>query len=207
MLGLAFLPWCDHVRALLSALSKNGTGGVRAGGSGVCTLFSMMFMASSRRMISNVSYVQGIVSVMNEYGDEKVALLEDGSKAVGSTGLSRQVFWFGVAAASCYSLTYFWRFAIFVLPMNVLEQNVCTIFGSSVDLQAAFSLTLTIGFGIAKVPAITVMSSEFFFAHRFKFLLSLLWVSMLLMAIGTSAFYHILAAQVCIYYLLSTPAN
>lgn len=138
---------------------------------------------------------------MNEDGDEKVSLLGSDSKAGadvvdGNTGLSRQMFGFGVAAAACYSLTYFWRFAIFVLPMDVLEQNVCTLFGASVDLQAAFSLALTIGFGLAKIPAISVMSSEFFFAHRFLFLISLLWVSMMFMAIGTSAFYHVLAAQV-----------
>ena len=47
--------------------------------------------------------------------------------------------WTWIVALSCsisYALTYFWRYAIFVLPQEMLEQKVV----ASLDLQACFSL-------------------------------------------------------------------
>jgi hypothetical protein len=114
---------------------------------------------------------------------------------------NNSIFIYGIAAAACYSLTYFWRYAIFVLPRDVLEQSVFSLGGAEVDLQAAFSLALTMGFGLAKLPAVSIMSSHFFFKNRFLFLLALLWISMSFMAIGTSAFYHVLIAQILCVFL------
>ena len=112
-----------------------------------------------------------------------------------------RMYQFGVAAAVCYSLTYFWRYPIFVLPLDVLEQKVFTLFGKDVDLQVAFSLALTLGFGLAKLPAISIMSSEFFFKNRFPFILSIGWIAVVLMSVGTSLFYDILGAQVmCVFF-------
>lgn len=61
---------------------------------------------------------------------------------------------------ACYSLTYFWRNSIFMLPKDVLARKVCTVFDTDIDLQAGYSLAMTVGFGV-KLPAISIMSSTF----------------------------------------------
>ena len=99
------------------------------------------------------------------------------------------VFGFGMALAMSYSCTYFWRYPVFVLPLSTLEQTVFTIGGNDVDLQTCYSLALTIGFGVAKFPAVTIVSSPFFFRNRLPFIMGTLWVSCFLMAFGTVVFY------------------
>mmetsp|Transcript_20500 Transcript_20500/g.34501 ORF Transcript_20500/g.34501 Transcript_20500/m.34501 type:complete len:496 (-) Transcript_20500:1467-2954(-) len=130
-------------------------------------------------------------------------------KENGDYGASESVWLHGIALALSYSATYFWRFPIFVLPIDTLEQTVFTIGGQDIDLQTSYSLALTIGFGLAKMSAVSIMSSPFFFRHRTLFLACTLWVSFFLMALGTFAFYseHVLYLQViclfCSFYFSS----
>lgn len=118
-----------------------------------------------------------------------------------ATGQS--VWLYGMALALAYSATYFWRFPIFVLPLDNLEQRVFTVGGKDVDLQTSYSLALTLGFGLAKVSAVSIMSSQFFFRNRPMFILATLWISFVLMAIGTLVFYShdVLYLQViCLFF-------
>jgi hypothetical protein len=110
------------------------------------------------------------------------------------------IYVYGIACAVSYSATYFWRYSIFVLPMHVLEQHVFSLHGAEVDLQASFSLALTVGFALAKFAAVPIMSSHFFFRNRFTSLLTLLWISMSFIALGTSVFFYSLKVQVlCVF--------
>lgn len=98
----------------------------------------------------------------------------------------REVVWTWIIALSLslsYSLTYFWRYPVFVLPATTLERRVL----GRLDLQACFSLAFIVGFGIAKFPAAAVASSSFFFRHRLKVLLALLTVSMCIEGFGLLA--------------------
>ena len=52
----------------------------------------------------------------------------------------------GVCSALSYSLTYFWRYPIFLLPKAFLEKPVVTLGGRSLDLQACLSLAFVLGF-------------------------------------------------------------
>ena len=61
-----------------------------------------------------------------------------------------------------YSLAYFWRYPIFLLPEEVLRTHVATVGARRIDLQAAFSLAFILGFGVAKVPAMRFMASDFY---------------------------------------------
>jgi hypothetical protein len=109
----------------------------------------------------------------------------------------------GIALALSYSAAYFWRFPIFVLPIDILEQTVFTLGGKVIDLQTSYSLALTLGFGLAKVSAVSIMSSPFFFRHRTIFILCTLWVSFFFMALGTTVFYakDLLYIQVlCLFF-------
>ena len=110
---------------------------------------------------------------------------------------------YGIALAISYSATYFWRFPIFVLPLDTLEQTVFTLGGKDVDLQTSYSLALTLGFGTAKVSAMSIMSSPFFYRNRAKFILCTMWTSCLFMVVGTTVFYSkdLLYLQViCLFF-------
>ena len=72
----------------------------------------------------------------------------------------------GLLLAFAYSLNYFWRYPIFMLPNGILDTHVVTLFGKELKLQACFSMAFTLGYGFAKVPAVAVISSAFFFANR-----------------------------------------
>lgn len=114
-----------------------------------------------------------------------------------------------MALALAYSATYFWRYPVFVLPLDTLEQTVFTIHGNDVDLQTSYSLALTLGFGSAKISAVSIMSSQFFFRNRTMFIMGTLWVSFLFMAVGTLVFFSedVLYLQViclfCSFYFSS----
>ena len=95
----------------------------------------------------------------------------------------------GVALALAYSATYFWRYPIFVLPLDTLEQTVFTVGGKDIDLQTSYSLALTLGFGSAKLSAVSIMSSPFFYRHRTMFIMGTLWASFFFMGFGTLVFY------------------
>lgn len=102
-----------------------------------------------------------------------------------------------------YSSTYFWRYPIFVLPLDTLEQTVFTIGGKDIDLQTSYSLALTLGMGLAKISAVSVISSPFFFRNRRVFIIINLWVSFLFMSLGTLVFYSedVLYLQViCLFF-------
>ena len=87
--------------------------------------------------------------------------------------------WTSVISLSCagsYALSYFWRYPVFVLPAAILDQPVW----GRLDLHHCFSLAFILGFGLAKFPAASVVSSSFFFRHRLGVLLFILTGSMLL---------------------------
>lgn len=65
-----------------------------------------------------------------------------------------------------YFLVYFLRMPIFMLNDDVLQRKFATIFGTELDLHTALSLVYTFGFGLAKVPAVRVMTSNIYFQHR-----------------------------------------
>ena len=87
--------------------------------------------------------------------------------------------WTSVISLSCagsYALSYFWRYPVFVLPAAILDQPVW----GRLDLHHCFSLAFILGFGLAKFPAASVVSSSFFFRHRLGVLLFILTGSMLI---------------------------
>ena len=89
-------------------------------------------------------------------------------------------------AISCslsYSLSYFWRYPVFVLPSSILGQHVV----GCLDLQTCLSLAMVIGFGLAKLPATTITASPFFFRHRLRVLLLMQFFSMLVHGLGILA--------------------
>jgi len=45
----------------------------------------------------------------------------------------------GLSVALAYSLSYFWRYPVFILPKHVLAQHVTTVGGKPLDLQACLS--------------------------------------------------------------------
>ena len=94
----------------------------------------------------------------------------------------------GVGVALAYSLSYFWRYPIFILPKEILNQHVATVFGTKLDLQACLSMAFILGFGAAKAPMAAFVSSPTFFRRRLATLTTMLITSMLLEGVGIWAF-------------------
>lgn len=72
-----------------------------------------------------------------------------------------------ISSAVSYWLVYFTRYPIFMLPENLAHQHFARFFGVDTTLQEALVLAFSLGFGIAKFPAVPVMTSSFVFRHRF----------------------------------------
>ena len=103
---------------------------------------------------------------------------------------SDRKFWTWVIALSsstAYCLSYFWRYPVFMLPDDVLDARVVTIFHKDLNLHACFSLAFMLGFGAAKMPASCFAASHFFFAHRFASIAAILVGSMLIECLGLLA--------------------
>jgi hypothetical protein len=95
-------------------------------------------------------------------------------------GWARSSTWYlGLTCALSYTSTYYWRYPIFVLPDELLHLPVGTVFGRTVITEQGFSLAMMSGFGAAKIPASSFVTSQFFFRHRFKCLLLVYWSSMI----------------------------
>lgn len=60
-----------------------------------------------------------------------------------------------------------------MLPDEIQKQTFGRIAGVDMTLQEALTLAFALGFGVAKVPALWVMSSTIYFQHRFAMLTSL----------------------------------
>lgn len=94
----------------------------------------------------------------------------------------------GVSLGLSYALTYFWRYPIFMLPDEMLNGHIVTLFGKPFNLQASFSLVFILGFGLGKLPAVSVMTSPFFFKHRLGCCLALFVCTMLCVGGGVWLF-------------------
>eukprot|EP00854_Cymbomonas_tetramitiformis_P005204 gene5204-6329_t len=101
---------------------------------------------------------------------------------------SRSTTIIAFTTALSYSLTYFWRYPIFLLPDDILSKPVVTLFEKKVDLHSAISMCFILGFGVAKLPAIRIMTSPFFFRNRCSVLISLYAISMLVECGGIYVF-------------------
>jgi len=84
-----------------------------------------------------------------------------------------------IAVSSCcgYFLVYFLRYPIFMLPEEVLGQTTTVVFGVEVDLLESLTFALLTSMTLAKVPAIRLMSSPFFFRNRLVVMYSLVLVN------------------------------
>jgi hypothetical protein len=109
----------------------------------------------------------------------------------------------GALIAVSYALCYFWRTPIFILPPEVLQQPVTTIFSRDLDLQTCFSLAYTLGFGFAKPPATIFMTGHFFHTHRLAVLVMLLVSTMLIQDIGILIFPETLSLQILCVFIAS----
>ena len=77
---------------------------------------------------------------------------------------SLQATYIVFCAAAFYIFTYFAKTPYFMLPEAYLKQPVHP--GSQVDVQTAFALAQSIGYVVAKPPAVVLMSSPFYFRNR-----------------------------------------
>ena len=109
----------------------------------------------------------------------------------------------GVGTALAYALSYFWRYPIFILPGEQLQKHVGTVAGRPLDLQACFSMAFILGFGAAKAPMASFVSSDTFFRRRFAAIASMLVSSMLIEGVGVWAFAAHPAAQVACVFVSS----
>ena len=50
-------------------------------------------------------------------------------------GCRASPWYLGLLTASCYALTYFWRYPIFVLPAHTLATPVVSVFGRELNFQ------------------------------------------------------------------------
>ena len=50
-------------------------------------------------------------------------------------GCRASPWYLGLLTASCYALTYFWRYPIFVLPAHTLATPVASVFGRELNFQ------------------------------------------------------------------------
>ena len=101
---------------------------------------------------------------------------------------SERVWILGIMCASCYSLTYFWRYPLFVLPEHILAVRIVTVWGRDLSFQQCCSMAMMLGFFLAKFPALCVMTGQTFFRWRRWALLSLFWASMLIECVGVAVF-------------------
>ena len=84
---------------------------------------------------------------------------------------------------------------------QVLQQKVGVIFGRDIDLQVAFSLAFSFGFGLAKMPGVIVMTGQYFHSHRLTVLGSVMVVSMLIHGLGIFCFARAPLHQVtCVFF-------
>lgn len=105
-------------------------------------------------------------------------------------------FRIATSASLAYALTYFWRYPIFLLPQYIMGATVVTIAGRALDLHACFSFAFILGFGAAKLPAMRLVTSAFFWRNRLCVVLSLLVSSMLASCGGVLLFARWPALQV-----------
>lgn len=91
--------------------------------------------------------------------------------------------WIAVTASLCYAFSYFWRYPIFMLPKEILNIPTVTAFGKTLSLQECISMSFILGFGAAKIPAMRLATSGFFFRHRLALLVGILVSSMLLVTL------------------------
>lgn len=83
-------------------------------------------------------------------------------------------------AISCslsYCLNYFLRNPLFMLRDDISKQTAALIFGTNITLQEALTIVYCVAFGLAKFPAVHVMSSAIYFRHRLQFLSTLVVLS------------------------------
>lgn len=113
---------------------------------------------------------------------------EPSSSSSSCERFSQSTWYLGLTVALSYSLTYFWRYPLFVLPLSILQRPVATLFGRTLNLSQCCSLSMTLGFGAAKVPALCIMTSERFFRCRGLVLLGLCWLGMAIEGIGVAVF-------------------
>lgn len=85
-----------------------------------------------------------------------------------------------ITCAGGYCLNYFMRFPIFMLRDDISKQMAGRVFGVDFTLQEALTVVYCVGFGLAKVPAIYIMSSPFYFRHRLPVLSAFVLSSALL---------------------------
>jgi hypothetical protein len=64
----------------------------------------------------------------------------------------------GVASFFCYFFVYFFKVSIFVLP-RTSGAGARTVFGGRMELNMAFALAQTLGYGLSKLPATAVVSA------------------------------------------------
>lgn len=87
-----------------------------------------------------------------------------------SSTLEYPSFWvtaqLAASSSLSYFLVYFLRYPIFMLNDSVLKRKFATIFGTTLTTHTALSIAFCAGFGLAKIPAVKVMSSNIYFQHR-----------------------------------------
>jgi hypothetical protein len=99
-----------------------------------------------------------------------------------------------------YFFVYFWRYPIFLLGDEILNEVVVTVWDTPLTLVSCLSLAFPLGFVsgkaaslyhtahtltpslhhsylVGKIPAVPFISSTFFYRHRLATLLSIFWVS------------------------------
>ncbi|CAE7748714.1 unnamed protein product, partial [Symbiodinium necroappetens] len=69
------------------------------------------------------------------------------------------------------------------LPKEILNIPTVTAFGKTLSLQECISMSFILGFGAAKIPAMRLATSGFFFRHRLALLVGILVSSMLLVTL------------------------
>lgn len=95
------------------------------------------------------------------------------SDVAAPAGSAKTTLRIAACAALSYFLVYFIRYPVFMLPDEVALRPFATIFGKEVTLQEALTLAFCMGLGLAKLPAVRVMSSGVFFRNRFAFMVGL----------------------------------
>lgn len=88
---------------------------------------------------------------------------EDEAGSVSDKDAALKVGWTSCAA---YFLIYFTRYPILMLPASISSVQVLTVCGVGLSMQTAMSFAFVLGFGLAKFPAIPVMSSPLYMQNR-----------------------------------------
>ena len=126
-----------------------------------------------------------------------------GGAADDEPAFTRAAALLSVEVALGYSLAYFWRYPIFILPDDILRAPVVAVAGRRLDLRACFSLAFILGFGAGKPPAMRFMASRFFFRHRRRMLLFLWVFEMLVECLGVALLGARPGAQVACVFVSS----